>query len=151
MIKLFGYAVASSAIVEAYTDGSCLNNGGPNAASGSGIYWGERNALNCAARVPGPGQTNNHGELYAIFLALRDAALDKSFRITSDSEYAINAATWNAPRTAANSWQFPNGDVIMLIVSRIQLRQAQVRFSYTKGHSQCTPNEEADRLAKIGA
>ncbi|EJD39236.1 ribonuclease H-like protein, partial [Auricularia subglabra TFB-10046 SS5] len=151
MIKLFGYSTVSSAVVEVYTDGSCLNNGRPNAACGSGVYWGERNTLNCAARAPGPGQTNNRGELYAIFIALRDAALDKTLRVTSDSEYAINSATWNAPRAAANGWQVPNGDIIMLIVSRIQQRQAQVRFSYTKSHAQCTPNEEADHLAKVGA
>ncbi|EJD36322.1 ribonuclease H-like protein, partial [Auricularia subglabra TFB-10046 SS5] len=151
LLRFFGYANVESHPVRVYTDGSCLGNGRSWAASGSGVFWGDSNPLNTAARTPGPGQTNNRAELYAVLIALRDAVVDKSLHLTSDSEYAITASTWNVPRAAQLSWDVPNGDLVAEIANRIQRRLAPVRFSYTKAHAQCTPNEKADALAKQGA
>ncbi|KZV85272.1 ribonuclease H-like protein, partial [Exidia glandulosa HHB12029] len=132
-------------------DGSCHNNGKANAAAGSGVYWGENASLNTCARTPGPGQTNNRGELFALAIALRDADPRKDLHIVSDSEYAITAATWNAPKAAARDWKVPNGDVVKMTTWLIQRRSAPVEFSWTKGHDKSKYNQEADKLANKGA
>lgn len=151
LTRLFGYATVQTDPVLVYTDGSCRNNGRPDASAGSGVYWGENNALNAAERTPGPGQTNNRGELYAVAVALRAALPDKTLRIISDSEYAITACTWNAPKSAACEWNVPNGDLVKMTTWLIQRRPAPVRFSYTKGHANSAGNNAADALANQGA
>ncbi|KZV91025.1 ribonuclease H-like protein, partial [Exidia glandulosa HHB12029] len=151
MHKLFGSASIVTHPVVTYTDGSCHNNGRPNASAGSGVYWGEENSLNSATRTPGPGQTNNRAELYAFAVALRDADSQKSLRIVSDSEYAITAATWNAPKAASRGYNVPNGDIVKWLVWLIQRHKATVRFSYTKGHHTSYGNKRADEYANKGA
>ncbi|EIW64290.1 RNase H, partial [Trametes versicolor FP-101664 SS1] len=54
---------------EIYTDGSAMSNGASNATAGSGLWFGPDDPRNIAARVPGPIQTNQAGELYAIAVA----------------------------------------------------------------------------------
>ncbi|KAH6870956.1 hypothetical protein BKA70DRAFT_1356972 [Coprinopsis sp. MPI-PUGE-AT-0042] len=52
--------------ITVYTDGSCIGNGKTNSRAGAGIFYGEGNARNKGVRVPGPAETNNRGEIYAI-------------------------------------------------------------------------------------
>ncbi|KAH9858723.1 hypothetical protein C2E23DRAFT_690227, partial [Lenzites betulinus] len=55
--------------VDAYTDGSCLKNGYESAQAGAGVWFGQDDPRNTAARVPGLSQTNQAGEAYACLLA----------------------------------------------------------------------------------
>ncbi|KAF8833038.1 hypothetical protein BDN67DRAFT_917729, partial [Paxillus ammoniavirescens] len=58
---------------EAYTDGSCVNNRKQNAASGSGIYFGENHPLNTSIRIPGEAQSNQTAEIAAILVVIQRA------------------------------------------------------------------------------
>ncbi|KAI0693951.1 hypothetical protein C8T65DRAFT_585428, partial [Cerioporus squamosus] len=55
--------------VEVYTDGATTLNGTASAKAGSGVWFGEGDPRNMAARTAGP-QTNQVAELYAINLAV---------------------------------------------------------------------------------
>lgn len=55
----------------AYTDGSCSLNGTANAVAGAGVWFGEHDERNMAARVPNVYASNNGGELLAVLLALQ--------------------------------------------------------------------------------
>ncbi|KAJ8322517.1 Ribonuclease H1 [Batrachochytrium dendrobatidis] len=53
-----------------YTDGSCLNNGRPDATGGIGIWFGTESAYNGGMVYPFPSPTNNACELFAVCMAL---------------------------------------------------------------------------------
>jgi exonuclease III len=55
--------------IKVYTDGSCFENGSPNARAGAGVYVGPNNKFNTSLRITGD-QTNNRGELLAILYCL---------------------------------------------------------------------------------
>ncbi|KAJ1743431.1 hypothetical protein LPJ78_001418, partial [Coemansia sp. RSA 989] len=52
-----------------YTDGSCINNGLPNASAGIGVYFGPGDNRNVSYMVNGP-QTSSRAELEAIRQAI---------------------------------------------------------------------------------
>ncbi|KAI8825791.1 ribonuclease H-like domain-containing protein, partial [Fimicolochytrium jonesii] len=53
-----------------YTDGSCLGNGAHHARAGIGIFFGPSDPRNMSARLPGPVQTNNRAEGFAVIRAM---------------------------------------------------------------------------------
>ncbi|KAI1783371.1 hypothetical protein LXA43DRAFT_838081, partial [Ganoderma leucocontextum] len=57
-------------ITEVFTDGSCERNGERDAKAGSGVWFGPSNPQNVAAKVPGPLQSNQAAEMFAISLAV---------------------------------------------------------------------------------
>ncbi|KAH7911742.1 hypothetical protein BJ138DRAFT_1235985, partial [Hygrophoropsis aurantiaca] len=59
--------------LEIYTDGSCHKNGKMDAVCGSGVWAGEDHPINKAAKLPGPNQSNQAGEIAAIIYALEEA------------------------------------------------------------------------------
>ncbi|KAJ7087500.1 ribonuclease H-like domain-containing protein, partial [Mycena epipterygia] len=148
--KLFGCVTATTNPVEGYVDGSCLNNGRENAAAGAGVYWGPNHPWNEGVRVP-DNQTNNRGEVYAIFRALQRGYPGQTLHIWSDSEYAMESITVRVPDEASRGWKCTNGDLFRDIVSLIKQRRAPVVFIQVKGHSGNAHNDAADALAKQGA
>ncbi|EJD46618.1 ribonuclease H-like protein, partial [Auricularia subglabra TFB-10046 SS5] len=134
-----------------YTDGACERNGSQNASAGAGVYWGERCPRNCALRVPGPGQTNNRGELYAVLEAVRQAEPYKTLRIFTDSKYVADSLVWLAPKNMAHGWDCANGDLLREFATLMRVRSARVFIARVKGHSGDVHNDAADALAKQGA
>jgi ribonuclease HI len=67
--------------IEVYTDGSCYDNGSPNARAGAGVYYGPASQYNMSLRALGQ-QTNNWGELLAILYVL------SLYRQTNPSKYS---------------------------------------------------------------
>jgi len=118
-----------------YTDGSCFNNGQPNAAAGAGVYFGDSDPRNLAEEVPGD-QTNNRGEAYAILRALQETK--GPLEIRSDSRYSIDCAT--RKKTAR-----VNLDLFRQIWRICRTRT--VTFTWLKGHNNDRGNDGADRLA----
>lgn len=77
-----------------YCDGSALGNGRKGATAGIGIYW-EGTRLSYSERVPGPIQTNNRAEMYAIARVLeQDTTPHLPLTIATDSEYCINCGSF---------------------------------------------------------
>src|SRR5436190_13702749 len=87
-----------------YTDGACINNGDENAQAGSGIWYGENDTRNKALRVPGPIQTNQVGELYAILETIKDNLQNSPLLIKSDSKYAIDGLTKHIDEWEDKGW-----------------------------------------------
>ena len=86
-----------------FTDGSSINNGSKQAASGFGIYIPEPESMKVkiSAKLP-KGKTNNYAELKAILEALKIIDVDKDALknskkdkvvIVTDSQYSINCIT----------------------------------------------------------
>ncbi|KAJ7038894.1 ribonuclease H-like domain-containing protein, partial [Mycena alexandri] len=141
---------SDSSGIKAYTDGSCFDNGSPNAHAGAGTYLGPNNEFNTSLRVTGP-QTNNRGELLAILFCLSNLPADRRVDIYSDSEYSIRSIVYWAPGHAESGWKCANADLLQDIVAWIQFRSAPVHFFHVKAHNGNQHNEAADAAAKAGA
>ncbi|KAJ7038669.1 ribonuclease H-like domain-containing protein, partial [Mycena alexandri] len=136
--------------IEVYTDGSCLENGSPNARAGAGVYYGPGSEYNMSLRVSGE-QTNNRGELLAILYVLSTVPAHKRLKIYTDSEYCIRSSVYWAAGFAQKGWKCANADLQQDIVSWIRFRSAQLHFVHVKAHSGNTRNDGADAAAKLGA
>ncbi|KAJ7475569.1 ribonuclease H-like domain-containing protein, partial [Mycena galericulata] len=136
--------------IKVYTDGSCFDNGLPNARAGAGIYFGPGHGLNESLRVTGD-QTNNRGELLAILYSLSTTPSNKRLDIYSDSEYAIRSIVYWAPGHAEAGWKCANADILQDIVSWLQYRSSPTHFFYVKAHAGNRHNDAADMAAKAGA
>ena len=59
-----------------YTDGSCINNGKPDAKAGIGIFFSDDDERNLSEPLDSSmKQTNNTAELYAIIKAIKIAII----------------------------------------------------------------------------
>jgi ribonuclease HI/exonuclease III len=138
--------------VTVYTDGSCINNGRPDAKCGAGIWYGDGDERNQAVRVPGEEQSNQVGELAAVVVALQDIGTHAPITIVSDSKYVIDGFTKNLVKWenkgftgVRNRCWFERGAYLL------RRRSARTAFRWVKGHSNDPGNEGADALAKEGA
>ena len=151
-----------------YADGSCHNNGKPDAKAGWGIVFhreGEHKHASTKGLVPG-AQTNNRAELSAVINGI-DALLEftkgEPFELTvrTDSSYITNAVNnkwlhgWvkNKWRTKTNA-PVQNIDLWMMVISRCRIVAQygqKVKFEHVDGHSGDEFNDKADRLANEAA
>jgi ribonuclease HI len=81
-----------------FTDGSCRNNGKPNAIASYAIVWPFHPELDYATRLEGKVQTNNRAEYQAVISALEQSVLldpgySKTLIIYTDSMLLINSVT----------------------------------------------------------
>ena len=135
-----------------YTDSSCLHNGQQNATCGAGIWAADDHPLNRAIRVPGDTQSNQIGELAAVVVALQIAPLSADLTIIMDSRYVIQTLTVSLPTSEDRGWvKTPNATWLKAAAYHLRRRSAPTHFKWTKGHNGTTGNEEADKLAAIGA
>lgn len=125
-----------------YTDGSCSNNGLPNAMAGIGIYFNDSDSRNVSSRVVGK-QSNNTAELTAIIETLHilqeDINNGKIIHIYSDSKYAIRCCTEYGKKCELNKWEkpIPNKE---LVKQAYQLKKnyPDVELIYIKAHTNNT-------------
>jgi ribonuclease HI len=136
----------------AFTDGSCLNNGETTAEAGSGIWFGENDQRNTSLRVPGPNKSNQSAELYVILYAIQSTPHDRELIIKTDSMYAIQGLTKNLSKWENQGWMYSKHAVLFKeITAWIRHRNNFTKITWVKGHSGIRGNDEADRLANIGA
>ena len=140
-------------VLHVYTDGSCENNGRPNAKAGYGVYFGNRDPRNVSAPLKGPA-TNNRAELTALIAALEIIGTTRVVLYT-DSQYCINGITSWIKGWKKYGWKTATGQPVMnkdLWLKFDELydpRRATVK--YVKAHDESVGNEMADVLAKHGA
>ncbi|KAG6879310.1 hypothetical protein C0992_003637 [Termitomyces sp. T32_za158] len=139
--------------IEIYTDGSCFGNGTIGAKAGAGVWFGHEDPRNRAMRLPETiPQTNNTGEAMAMLVATKIAPLNQSIKIMSDSQLVIDAVTKNLKKNEDNGWiGFTNGQVMRSLVTNLKKRKGITILEKVKGHDGVRGNEEADRLAGLGA
>ncbi|KAK9346088.1 ribonuclease H-like domain-containing protein, partial [Lipomyces starkeyi] len=143
-----------------YTDGCALNNGKSGSLAGVGVYYGPNDSRNISTYLPGERQTNQRAELTAILLAVKEGPRFRHIEIRTDSTYSIKCVEEWSIKWRQNGWrnakgqQVENADLIKQILDEIEVRRgrgARVKFMYVAGHSGIMGNENADRLANLGA
>ena len=153
-------------IINIYIDGSCINNGYPNALAGYGVYFKKDDERNEYARVVGK-QTNNTGELTALIRAVEIILddLNKSqpnikINIYTDSEYVIKCAGNYGDKLSKNDWKTTTGKVPpnLKLIQRIheiyKPNKKCIGLHHIKAHTGLNDehslgNAEADRLANL--
>lgn len=139
-----------------YTDGSCSNNGKPNAVAGIGIFFGIDDIRNVSQQISGK-QTNNVAELSAIIqtynIIKADICAGKKVTIVSDSEYAIKCVSSYGEKCYNKKWDvdIPNKDLVK-IAYELYKGAPNVQFMHIMAHTNNTDihsigNYHADRLA----
>lgn len=123
-----------------YTDGSCINNGKPNARAGIGIYLGKNDSRNISNELKGETLSNNVAELVAIitvFSILKKEIKDNlELNIYSDSEYSINSISKWYPNWCKNN-NLEGKKNIELIEKAYKLfkKYKNVNLYYIKAHT----------------
>jgi len=139
-----------------YTDGSCSNNGKPNATAGIGVYFGSNDPRNVSERVQGK-QSNNTAELGAILkvyeILEQDILSGKRIAIVSDSEYAIRCVTTYGEKCAKKLWKedIPNKELVKQLYE-LYSKLPNIRFIHVMAHTgkqdiHSIGNDGADKLA----
>lgn len=141
-----------------YTDGSCADNGRPNAVAGIGIYFGEDDDRNISKRVEGK-QSNNTAELGAIIYLYKlieaDIKAGKHIAIVSDSEYAIKCVGSYGQKCYKDNWKkdMPNKEMVREAYE-LYKDLSNVHFVHIMAHTgkddiHSKGNDGADRLANL--
>jgi ribonuclease HI len=138
--------------IEAYTDGSAMNNGGENARAGAGIYFGDNDPRNRAIRIPDKLRpSNNVGELVAIKETIEACPKDVPLAIHSDSRVSIDILTRNLKKNEDEGFFLTaNSALVRTTVTRLRKRRAKTSLTRVKGHEGNLGNESADKLANEG-
>ncbi|RLV96656.1 Ribonuclease H [Spathaspora sp. JA1] len=161
-----------------YVDGACRGNGKDSSpASGYGVYYGPNDSRNAAvplSKVDGPSTkaTNQRAELHASIHAMeninRDLSNNKASRpseIHSDSKYVVESMNNWSNNWKDNGWKtttnkdVANADLFKRAVSLkedISSKYTEkgwepLQFTHVKGHAGIEGNEQADKLANLGA
>jgi ribonuclease HI len=138
--------------VEVYTDRECMNNGKADASCRSGIWFGPNHHLNTMLKVPGPGQSNQIGELAAVIKVAELTPNYYELSIVSDSKYIIKGLTKHLPEWEDRGWiGVKNTGMFKRAAFLLKSRTAPTTFKWVKGHNGTLGNEESDALAKEGA
>ncbi|KAJ6615001.1 hypothetical protein B0H10DRAFT_1802175 [Mycena sp. CBHHK59/15] len=141
---LYGDVYLDTPATAVYTDSSCYNNGKGDARAGAGVFWGENNPYNQALCVPGPLQSNNRGEIYAVLRAVLHADprrginetrhVDEHSRSTR-TRVIRNMCYW-AGTNADLGWKcINNGDILRDMVKLLAGRLAPTRFAWIAAHT----------------
>ncbi|VDK69655.1 unnamed protein product, partial [Cylicostephanus goldi] len=157
-----------------YTDGACSRNGYQGAKvafldrasfvnvknlqikAGYGVFWGYDHPDNTCGPVHG-APTNNRGELLAVDVALKQAIRNNMscIIVRTDSQLLMKSLDIYMEKWKRKKWKTSSGesvknqDLIRSIDDSTQ--RIHVKFEYVAGHSGVAGNEEADKLARLGA
>ncbi|KAG9126832.1 hypothetical protein FRC07_001784 [Ceratobasidium sp. 392] len=142
---------------EVWTDGSCLDNGKPNARAAYGVYFGEGDPRNEAKRVPGV-QTNNRGEILGVIRALEIVSESVSdLTIYTDSQYTIKCCQEWLPGwirsggVKKDGKKVANFSMLRYLDARLRRRGDRVKLIHVAAHKDNVGNNAADELAKRAA
>lgn len=138
--------------IQAYTDGSALNNPGPGGYGAVVRVAGVKSTLAKGYYKT----TNNRMEIMGVIAVLEEFGPGQHFEIFTDSQYTINGATVWMRGWIRNNWithqtQTPVKNKDLWIILQELLKLNKVKFFKVKAHSGVPDNEEADQLAKAAA
>jgi ribonuclease HI len=143
--------------VVVYCDGACKHNGvSQRAAAGFGVWFGDGDARNVSAVLPGEAQTNQRAELFAAIAALERVRSDVDVEIRSDSRYVVDGVKLWLPTWRSNGWTSSKGSTVAnrdlwwridrLLQERSRLDR-RTDFVHVRAHRGDEGNEKADTLA----
>ena len=142
-------------IVSIYTDGSCLNNGAPDAKGGWAAiltYGNKRKTLTGSAI----GTKNNRMELTAVIKGVEALKAPCSVTIITDSTY-VSYCIENGRQWYLNGWKNASGrkpanvDLVQQLMEVGKAGNHKITCQVVKGHSGHAFNEKADKLAREAA
>lgn len=148
--------MSSNQYINIYTDGSCINNGRPNAIASVGVWIQEYPDMSISERITSYPQTNQVSELCAIKQALEIADNFERINIFTDSKYAINCVTEWCLNWERNGWRSSKGkaptnmNLIKEVISKLRSMEfigKIISFNYVSGHTGNEGNERAHKLA----
>jgi ribonuclease HI len=138
--------------IEAYTDGSCLNNGKQNVRCRSSVWLGENHPRNMAVRIPGNKQSNRIGEIAAVIAAAESLPNYCKLTIVTDSRYIINGLTEHLAKWEDRGWiEIKIANLFKRAAYLLKRRTAPTIFKWVKGHQGNLGNKGSNLLAKEGA
>lgn len=152
-----GLLTDTDGYVHVYTDGSCEFNGQARARAGYGVWWADGHALNRGEAASRP--TNNVGEIEAATEAIvlaRSAGI-KKLKLHTDSMFVINCVTQWMDGWKKNGWitskkePVKNKMELEHLDAALSDKSLQIEWVHVRGHVGIKGNEEADRLARLGA
>ncbi|KAJ2080083.1 Ribonuclease H1 [Coemansia sp. RSA 988] len=142
-----------------YVDGSCVNNGTPNAVSAVGVYFGDGDKRNFSGKLCRSVNDNNVAELEAIRRALiqldLNAPCDPNHLviIRSDSQYAVGVVL-NVLKAGARCSSICNAaetEIANDIFRRVRSMKCQFDFQKINGSADNTDHNKAHNLAIAAA
>lgn len=139
-------------VIEAYTDGSALNNPGPGGYGAVVTIEGIEIELSKGYYKT----TNNRMEIMAVIAVLEEFGPDQHITVFTDSTYVINGGSFWIRNWIRNNWitsktQEPVKNKDLWLILNELLRANKVKFVKVKAHSGIAGNERADKLAKAAA
>jgi len=152
--KSVSSSTKSGEVEKIWVDGSCVNNGKPDAYAGVGVFFGDDDPRNVSERLQGLLQTNQRAELMAAIRGLQTSKSDH-IEIITDSMYTINCVTTWIDAWIANGWRnsqnqnVKNRDLIEILYN-LTKQVKNLKWTHVKGHSGVYGNEMADVLASKG-
>ena len=138
-------------MITIYTDGSCLGN--PGKGGWAAIIFIEEKKI----KIKGSKKntTNNQMELMAPIQALKKIPPGKKVEIYTDSKYVKMGITEWIKNWKKNNWKTSSKKKVKNIEFWKELESLsekhQIKWSWVKGHSGNTYNEEVDQLAREAA
>jgi len=167
--EIFGGECYHEGFLVAYTDGAASHNQSRTARrAGAGVFFSHGNPKNLSLALPGPTQTNQRAELYAVLRVLR--ARLHCVEVRTDSKYVIDGCVaqrrvWRAREWRTRRGPLANMDLWQEVDALLEARPAwSIRFVKVKGHSTWEDvargkvsvmdklgNDAADGLAVAGA
>lgn len=152
-------SVDAEGFIQVHTDGACSNNGRAGAKAGIGVYWATNSQHNTGRPVVGGRHTNNTAEIQAATIAIgqaRGMGISK-LNVHTDSQFLINCITKWITNWKCNNWMtadkkpVKNKEDLEALDAEIRKGDIKVKWTYVKGHAGIHGNEEADKLARLGA
>ncbi|EZG55473.1 ribonuclease H [Gregarina niphandrodes] len=142
-----------------YTDGACSGNGFRGAVAGWGVFFPDGEFANMYGPLQGVPQTNQRAELTAIVMALRAAltSMAPAVVLYTDSQYSIKCLTVWIRGWVKNGWRnskgepVANSDLIQDASNLLAQLGKRMTLHHVRGHVNDPNNDEADRLARLGA
>ncbi len=138
-------------MIKIYTDGSCLGNPG-NGGWAAIIIEDEK-----ITRIKGSKKdtTNNQMELLAPIKALKKISKGSNVQIFTDSKYVKSGITEWIHKWKKNGWKTANKQPVKNKELWNELdnltKKFEIKWSWVKGHSTDTLNNEVDLIARQAA
>ena len=110
-----------------------------------------RGTRNHSAPVPqGELQSNNRGELRAVFHVLHTLPLGGRVAVVRDSEYVFLGLTERLLRWERAGWKVEHADLWRLVLDLLLSHQQNATFFWVPSHVGLEGNDGADREAENG-
>ena len=138
-------------MIKIYTDGSCIGNPGKGGWAAIIFIDGKKTEIKGGKK----DTTNNQMELLAPIKALKEIPKGSKVQIFTDSKYVKSGITEWIHNWKKNGWKTANKQPVKNKELWNELdnltKKFEIKWSWVKGHSTDTLNNEVDLIARQAA